>query len=63
MGYTFLNYADIIHRINGGYMEDLEFMSDYELNQEADIYLDIETDSYLDDPRHDQAYYLNRGDY
>jgi hypothetical protein len=43
-------------------MEDLEF-SDYELNQEADIILDIETDSYLDDPRRDQAFYLNRGDY
>jgi hypothetical protein len=62
MGYTFLNYADIIHRINGGYMEDLEF-SDYELNQEADIILDIETDSYLDNPRHNQAYYINNGDY
>jgi hypothetical protein len=74
MGYTFLNYADINHRtasihlsiqlsIQGLSMEDLEFISDYELNQEADIYQDIETDSYLDDPRHDQAYYLNKGDY
>ena len=44
-------------------MEDLEFISDYELNQEADIYQDIETDSYLDNPRHGQAYYLNNGDY
>jgi len=43
-------------------MEDLEF-SDYELKQEDDIMLDIETDSYLDNPRRDQAYYLNRGDY
>jgi hypothetical protein len=62
MGYTFLNYADINRRINGGYMEDLEF-SDYELNQEDDIVLDIETDSYLDNPRHGQAYYINNGDY
>jgi hypothetical protein len=61
MGYTFLHYAGIIHRINGGYMEDV--ISDYEMHQEDDIYLDIETDKYLDDPRHDQAYYLNRGDY
>ena len=61
MGYTFLNYADIIHRINGGYMEDV--MSDYEMHQEDDINEDIETDKYLDDPRHDQAHYLNRGDY
>ena len=43
-------------------MEDLEF-SDYELKQEDDIILDIETDSYLDDPRRGQAYYINRGDY
>ena len=62
MGYSFLNYADINRRINGGYMEDLEF-SDYELNQETDIILDIQEDVILDDPRHDQAYYLNRGDY
>jgi hypothetical protein len=62
MGYTFLNYADINRRINGGYMEDLEF-SDYELKQEDDIILDIQTDSYLDDPRHNQAYYINKGDY
>jgi hypothetical protein len=44
-------------------MESLEFMSDYELNQEDDIILDIETDSYLDNPRHGQAYYINNGDY
>jgi len=62
MGYSFLNYADINRRINGGYMEYLEF-SDYELNQEDDIILDIHEDVILDDPRHDQAYYLNRGDY
>ncbi len=43
-------------------MEDLEF-SDYELKREDDIILDIETDSYLDNPRHGQAYYLNKGDY
>ena len=60
MGYTFLNYADIIRRINGGYMEDV---SDYEMHQEDDINEDIETDKYLDDPRHDQAYYLNEGNY
>ncbi len=62
MGYSFLNYADINRRINGGYMEDLEF-SDYDVRQEADIYQDIETDSYMDNPRHGQAYYLNKGDY
>jgi hypothetical protein len=44
-------------------MEDLEFMSDYELNQEADIILDIQEDAILDDPRHGQAYYINNGDY
>jgi len=43
-------------------MEDLEF-SDYELNQEADIILDIQADDILDDPRRGQAYYINRGDY
>jgi hypothetical protein len=48
--------------IQGLSMEDLEF-SDYELNQEDDIILDIETDSYLDNPRHGQAYYINNGDY
>ena len=40
-----------------------EVMSDYEMRQEADIYQDIDIDRYLDDPRHDQAYYLNNGDY
>jgi hypothetical protein len=43
-------------------MEDVEF-SDYELNQETDIILDIHEDVILDDPRHGQAYYINRGDY
>jgi hypothetical protein len=43
-------------------MEDLEF-SDYELKQEVDIITDIQEDVILDDPRHGQAYYLNRGDY
>jgi hypothetical protein len=43
-------------------MEDLEF-SDYELNQEADIILDIQEDAILDDPRRGQAYYINNGDY
>ena len=42
-------------------MEDV--MSDYEMCQEDDIYLDIETDDTLDDPKHGQAYYLNKGDY
>ena len=42
-------------------MEDV--ISDYELNQEADIYLDIQEDDILDDPRHGQTYYLNKGDY
>ena len=60
MGYTFLHYAGNNRRINGRYMEDV---SDYELNQEADIYLDIQEDDVLDDPRHGQAYYLNKGDY
>ena len=49
--------------IQGLSMEDLEFMSDYELNQEADIILDIQEDAILDDPRHGQAYYINNGDY
>ena len=49
--------------IQGLSMEDLEVMSDYEMHQEADIYQDIDIDRYLDDPRHDQAYYLNNGDY
>ncbi len=73
MGYTFLQCGDYsphevsihlsIHlSIQWLSMEDLEF-SDYELNQEADIILDIQEDVILDDPRHDQAYYLNRGDY
>jgi hypothetical protein len=57
MGYTFLHYAGIIRRINGAHM------SDYEMRQEDDIYLDIQEDDILDDPRHDQAYYLNQGDY
>ena len=60
MGYTFLHYAGIIRRINGGYMEDV---SDYEMHQEDDIILDFDEDKYLDDPRHNQAYYLNQGDY
>jgi hypothetical protein len=61
MGYTFLHYAGNNLRINGAHMEDV--MSDYELNQEAYIYLDIQEDDILDDPRHGQAYYLNQGDY
>ena len=61
MGYTFLHYAGIIRRINGAHMEDV--MSDYELNQEEDIFPDFDEDKYLDDPRHGQAYYLNQGDY
>ena len=51
MGYTFY----------GGYMEDV--MSDYEMRQEEDIFTDFDEDKYLDDPRHGQAYYLNKGDY
>jgi hypothetical protein len=43
-------------------MEDLEF-SDYELKQEVDIITDIQEDVILDNPRHGQAYYLNKGDY
>lgn len=58
MGYTFLHYADINRRINGAHMEDV---SDYEMHQEDDINEDIETDKYLDDPRHNEAYYLNKG--
>jgi hypothetical protein len=53
----FLHYADINRRINGGYM------SDYEMRQEDDINEDIEIDNILDGPRHDQAYFLNKGDY
>jgi hypothetical protein len=61
MGYTFLHYAEIIRRINGGFMEDV--MSDYEMCQEDDIYLDMQEDDILDDPRHGQAYYLNEENY
>lgn len=57
MGYTFLHYADINRRINGAHM------SDYEMRQEDDINEDIQADKYLDDPRHGQAYYLNKGGY
>ena len=63
MGYTFLHYADINHRINGAHMEDV---SDYEMCQEDDLgdtFPDFNADKYLDDPRHDQAYFLNKGDY
>ena len=42
-------------------MEDV--MSDYEMRQEEDIFPDFNADKYLDDPRHGQAYYLNKGDY
>jgi hypothetical protein len=42
-------------------MEDV--MSDYEMRQEVDINEDIQEDTILDDPRHGQAYYLNKGDY